>query len=401
MSEKLTIRRGLKGLALAALLAACGDNSGGGGDGVMLRSGTLALQPVAWNVNKIATGKVAGVAEVYDDLALFSDQGVQVFSSGVLFASDAAVKSWRGAAVVPAGDLSGDWAMGVAGDGRVLRLRNRSVMEDVSARYGLVGTAIREVTALGSGMVAFAYDKGLAVANGVDVTRYDGAFTALAGGGGSVAAVDGEKLRVFAPRDGASRVYALPGLVGAAFDPGGKLVAATASQIYLEVGGELRARYAADQPIRGLVGTASGVWLMMGDSLALLRGDEVRRGPAGALTGAAAGAGARLLASPSGDAWVLADGTLSRFAEDDGAGQDKELWRKNVLPMFGRLCAVCHLPGGSAGIDMSTYDTWTSRRAVVQQRVVVGKPTPMPPAGAGALTAAETAALKEWLMNKP
>lgn len=388
---------------VALLFGMCAAAGCGAGEapGVVLREAALKLQPVAWNASKTATGKVAGVAEVYEDLAVFGDQGVQVFSSGVLFATDTTVKSWRAAAVVPAGDLAGEWAIGVSGDGKVLRLRNRSMVEDVSDRYGLKGTAIREVAPLGQGRVGFAYEQGLAVADGTSVTRYDGGFAGLVGGGGRVAAVEGDKLRVLATQDGSSQVYALPGLLGAAFDPAGKLVAATASQLYLEVGGELAPRYQSDAPIKGLVGTPSGVWLLQGDTLSLVSGEELRRGPAGALSGAAAAAGARLLPSASGDVWVLAGGALSRFSEDDGGGADKELWRKDVLPMFSRLCSVCHLPGGSAGIDLSTYASWASRRALMEQRVIVGKPLPMPPAGAGKLTAEETAALQGWLKSAP
>jgi mono/diheme cytochrome c family protein len=75
------------------------------------------------------------------------------------------------------------------------------------------------------------------------------------------------------------------------------------------------------------------------------------------------------------------------------------LWQKTVLPTFTRLCSLCHLPGGTSGIDLSTYPTWASRRALINQRVLVGKPTPMPPSGAGKLTADEQAALQAWVAS--
>jgi len=122
----------------------------------------------------------------------------------------------------------------------------------------------------------------------------------------------------------------------------------------------------------------------------------MRRSPPGK-----APAGGKLFGSPTGDLWVLNNGALTRIAEVSPGGMDQDQWKQTVLPLFTRLCSLCHLPGGSSGIDLSTYSAWTARRALVGQRVLVGKPTPMPPAGAGTLTSDDRAALQAWVNNMP
>lgn len=97
---------------------------------------------------------------------------------------------------------------------------------------------------------------------------------------------------------------------------------------------------------------------------------------------------------------MLQGGALQRFGEEPTGGADQLLWQKTVLPIFTRLCSLCHLPGGTSGIDLSTYPHWVSRRALINQRVIVGKPSPMPPAGAGQLTADELAALMAWVASQ-
>ena len=165
----------------AALLAACGDDV----VSPVLPVSALAAGEVEWNAKGLAVGKVAAVAELGDDTLVLSDQGALVFTGGVLLSSDAITKRWRQAAVIPAGDLAGEWLTAVDGAGALRRLRNRSTMETISDRYGLGGSPVRELAPLGGGRVAFALEQGgLAVADGQTVKRYDGEFRGLAGGGG-------------------------------------------------------------------------------------------------------------------------------------------------------------------------------------------------------------------------
>src|SRR5690606_15190857 len=91
----------------------------------------LALHEVAWNPKGAPVGKVADVAELDDDTLILSDQGALVFTGGVLLASDAAVRDFRAAAVLPAGDKTGKWLVTLDKDGGMRRLRSRSSLEEI------------------------------------------------------------------------------------------------------------------------------------------------------------------------------------------------------------------------------------------------------------------------------
>ena len=369
----------------------------------------LQVQPVAWNLANQNVGQVAAVAELYDDTVVFGDQGAQIFTGGLVLATDTTAQKWRAAAVIPAGDLSGQWLVAVDGAGRLLRLRNRRSLEDVSDRYGLAGSPLSAVVALGQAQSAFALMSELAVADGMTVTRYPSTLTGLAGGGGRAAGLVDGAVRVFelaaatsAPTTPDSALpkthdFRIPEPVAVAFDGNARLVAASRTALYAEnSSGELDKIYSSPEvPIHGLATSGTAVWVAIGDTLAELAGTELRQSPTGTIA-----ADAQLVGSPSGEVWVLQSGALRRFGKEPVDGADQVLWQKTVLPIFTRLCSLCHLPGGSSGIDLSTYPSWAARRALVNQRVIIGKPSPMPPAGAGKLTADEETALKTWLASQ-
>ena len=96
---------------------------------------------------------------------------------------------------------------------------------------------------------------------------------------------------------------------------------------------------------------------------------------------------------------MIADDVLLRYGEEAGGGVDLALWRNQLLPIFAQKCQSCHLPGGSARIDLSTYSTWALRRTAIKQRVVDRLPTPMPPVTAGKLDEKELASISSWVMR--
>jgi mono/diheme cytochrome c family protein len=77
---------------------------------------------------------------------------------------------------------------------------------------------------------------------------------------------------------------------------------------------------------------------------------------------------------------------------------DDRAWHEAVEPIFQRVCASCHLPGGDADLDLSTPGAWAFRRAEIVQRVLVERT--MPPAGTD-ITDAERKALDSWLEHTP
>jgi hypothetical protein len=393
----------------------------------------LELHEVAWNPKGTPVGKVADVAELDDDTLVLSDQGALVFTGGVLLNSDAGVRDFRAAAVLPAGDQGTDpgsgrsvrWLVTVGSDGRLRRLRSRSSLEDISDRYGLKDRRVQGAADLGSGLSAFALAPAaapagpaagdeaseLAVADGDKVLRYSVALPGLRGGSGRVAGIVKDpnpelssQVVVFRPSDGTRVAWPLREPVALDFLPDGRLVVAAAHALYLEAPapepGETRLEriHVSEEPIRGLVVSEGAVWLHLGDSLAQLDGQTLRRAPLPMPPGATDAS--RLVGSPSGGVWLHASGSLRRFAAPGDTLDDSDRWERDVRPMFTRLCSLCHLPQGSAGIDLSTYQSWASRRALLEQRVLAGKPSPMPPAGAGTLTKAEADALRAWLAKK-
>ena len=102
--------------------------------------------------------------------------------------------------------------------------------------------------------------------------------------------------------------------------------------------------------------------------------------------------GALLAASRTGDAWLATERGLVRAAP--GGMHDDPAWLAQVAPVFQRVCAHCHLPGGEADFDLSTAAAWQADRAELVRRVLVTRT--MPPAGTE-LSDADRAALEAWL----
>ena len=381
-------------LALA-LATGCGE--------VQLPAGeSFKLSELAWNSKNVDFGPISGVTEIYDDTLVLSGSGAVVLTSGVQLALDARVKSWGAVSVLPAADLSGSWAVAIDDKGSLRRLKNRSVMEDISDRYGLVGVPVRELAPMGQQGAVFALDGQLAVADGQTVTRYDGAYTQVAGATDRVAGIADGKVRLLDAKNKTTQDLEVGTPTALLFDENDKLGVATSEALYRESsdGAMQKIHSSKDAPIRGLVRAGTSMWLVLGDSLALVQDGKLRRAAEDDVN-AVIPADAKLFGSSSGDLWTVSSGKLRLLAEDSGGGADQDLWRRNVQPIFSRLCATCHLPGGSSGIDLSTYALWAARRSRMVVRVLDGKPTPMPPAGAGTLTAEERVALKAWTDNMP
>lgn len=363
---------------------------------------TIDLRPIQWTTQMASHGKVAAVADSQEDVAVFGSLGAAVWSDGLEIGSDQAVTSWRAAAVVPALDLPESWLVGIDQLGRIYRMRNRVTLEDVTARFGLPGKPVLEVAALSATLSAFALKDKVAVVNGATVQFYDMRARGLAGAAGRLAAFDYEGILTvdFSIAEGAKMLrLPLPGAVGVAFDVTGdlRLVAATESTLYIEQNGTLVSIWEApaESKILGLTGSGRGVWLAIGKELALFRGMQLLHGSM------AVPDGGRLIGSPSGDVWVLAGAQLTRMGERAPGGTDEDRWRRNMLPIFHRVCRGCHLAGGSSNIDLSTYDKWVMRRPAIKQRLIDQLPTPMPPSSSGTLTPDELNAVSRWAAATP
>lgn len=385
---------------LAALVFAVAAGCGGRADPPSFKEGTIDLRPISWSTMAPSLGKVVAVADSVDDVAVFGRSGASLWSDGVQVSSDESVTSWRTAAAVPALDLPESWLLGVDQLGRIHRMHSRRLLEDVSERFGLAGRPVLEVAALGAGLTAFALRDQVAVVDRGAVRFFDIKARGLAGAAGRLAAFDlGSVLQIdFTPPEGA-RLLRLPleGAVAVAFDVTSELqlCAATEQALYIERGGAFEKVWEAPAgaAIGGLAGSGRGVWVAVGRELLLLRESQLLHGSSSA---AVVPEGGRLVGSPSGDVWVLGGPQLARLGERAPGGGDEDRWRRSMLPIFQRVCRSCHLPSGSVSIDLSTYEQWRSRRALIKQRVVDQTPTPMPPQSAGVLTYSELAAVQQW-----
>ncbi len=383
----------------ARILSLCGFLLSGCGESPAQPEELLPVNPtmvrsLKWNAKDVPTGNIFAVSDLNEDTVVFSDQGAMVFTAGIPLVTDSAVRSWRTAAVVPAGDLAGSWLVAVDGTGHVRRLRDRSVMEDVSDRYGLLKEDIQEVIASDPQIrTVFALPQELAVSDGQKVSRFSLSLRGISGGSGRVVGFGDTGVTVFQPNIGSILRYPLEGAVATQIDTAGRVIVATSDALYRENQRQLVKVYSSKEaPIRGLALSSGLVWVQVGDGLAILDEKEVRVAPSASLP-----VDGKLLGSSSGDVWILSQGKLSRYAEDTGGGAPEDQWKATVQPVFTRLCSLCHMPGGSADLDLSTYKSWDTRRDLMMLRVVDGKPSPMPPKGAGTLTQDELSAVRNWI----
>ena len=358
--------------ALLVLLAACGG----------------APKPPA--VPAVATklpaqvDEVVGIAEVGDATVVLDHHRAYVVRGGVVAAQVEAPHAWRAGATVAALDGEGAWAVGVADDGHLYRITLAGDLEDITDRYKLAD--VRALAAAGT-TTAFALPDGVAVTgDGVHEMRAKLATpTALAASKGRVALLGAKGVDVWDLVKGESRTY--PVAAREVAFVGGRLAAATRDEVYVEDGGTLR-EIKVPGTIAGIAAAGTRLWILAGGALYALDGDSLRRAQIDVPHGA------RLFASTGGDAWLATAGAVMRASIDTAT--DDPAWRAQIQPVFARTCAHCHLPGGSAGIDLSTAASWHADHDELVRRVLVTGT--MPPAGTD-LTAAEKDALRAWLTS--
>lgn len=348
---------------------------------------------LGWNAADAGTGAVVAVVELAGEQVLFSDRGATVFLGGAPYASDPTTTAWRGAGRIPGPDGTGDWAVGISGDGALLRVDGAGLLVPIGGRFGLAQEKVVALAATGGPGAAFALESGLAVSDGAVVRRYDVHPLSLAGGGGKVAWIEAGAVRRLDPSTGAMDGWKLAGAQAVALSASGRLIAATAHGLWAESPtASLVQLYQTPSNVHGLVATGERFWFAQGQQVGYLEGNQVVRSAPGPLL--TDGAAPLFVAEGSG-VWTLTAGSPRRWS----AGGQLALWQQLVLPAFSRVCAACHLPAGTAGIPLASLGDWQAKKAQIQQRVFdVAADKPMPPANsATALAAADKASLLCWL----
>jgi hypothetical protein len=238
---------------------------------------------------------------------------------------------------------------------------------------------------MGLGRVVFALENQAAIADGDRVARYELPFTAVAGGGGRGIGLDAGQLRAFRPSHESDDTWVLEGARFVAMSGDGRMYAANDRAVYAEdAAGTLRRMFTAKAEIHGLCASDGRTWFADGGELGIIEGDRVA-----VTTGAKLDPAAHLSASPTGDVWALAGGTLIRY----GTVRAASFWDQNVAAVHARVCSGCHGPNGSAGVDLSTAARWDGKRAAIEKRVLEEKS--MPPPGTP-ITDADRAVIAAW-----
>jgi mono/diheme cytochrome c family protein len=356
-------------LTLACMVSACAGQVGGD-SGWPVAMTPLELKPMEWNVAQADLGKIAAVTEDGDDVVVFGDHGATLLAGGAAAASDDSVTSWQAAARIPAADGSGFWAVGVDSDGKLYRLRAETELEQISDRYGLLADAVHSVAPMGTPFVAFSLSDAVAIADGRNVTRYDmPADRALAGDAHRVAAVakDGS-LRVLDVDKHAQTTLPIAAAIGGVFFQG-QLLVQTKDALYSDKSGALTPVHQATADLHGLVVSGERVWFLQGKELCAAENAAIACAAADGVNETSS-----LFGSVSGDAWLLSDGALARYGVP--AQGDEAVWRSGAFSVYARVCSSCHAPGGSSGVDLSSYPLWQKNRDMIYQQVVVLKSMP-------------------------
>jgi mono/diheme cytochrome c family protein len=335
-----------------------------------------------------------------------------VLRGGTLAATIPAPHRWRAGATIAALDGEGAWAVGVDDSGRLYRITLAGDLEDITDRFRISG--IRAVAAGGTTTV-FGLPDGVAVTgDGLHELRAELAGPeALAASKGRIALTGAQGVVVWDLDRQRAQTY--PVHARAVALAGGRLAVAEADRVLVEEGhaadrspGDRAAPAAADRshadrspadrgaartlhalPLAAtqLAAAGSRLWILA-DGLYALDGESLQRARV------AVPAAARLFGAPNGDVFLAADGRVERISID--AAADDPAWRANVQPVFARVCAHCHLPGGDAGIDLSTAAAWRGEHAELVRRVLVTRT--MPPAGTD-LSPSDRDALARWLTS--
>jgi mono/diheme cytochrome c family protein len=295
---------------------------------------------------------------------------------------------WTSAASIPALDGDGRWIIATRFDGTLWRIRLDGEIEAIGSRFGLVKDPVRAVASAGT-TVAVLLDRALLVTgDGVHVTRFelDTPHERLAAAQNRVALASDHAIDVWDLATNTQRTFHVDDGRPAFLDADGaapRLVVTSRHGVWLEHGGKLQPLDVSDVAATAIAGTR--LWLEIGKRIYILSDTSALD------TTVASAGGEPMFGAPNGDVWVGAAG-LRRYALAAAAGDP--MWRDKVQPVFERVCAHCHLPGGDAGVDLSTAASWTAEHDELIRRIVVTRS--MPPAGTD-LDDADRATLASWL----
>ena len=345
---------------------------------------------------QIAPGTRSVVIEQGDALYVLGGHVATVLRGGVVSARIEANGSWTTGANIAAPDGEGRWVVAIDDAGVPWRLTMAGEREAIADRFGIAGTRVVHVAGAGT---TTAFDLGGAIAyttDGVHMTRVPSEPSSL------LAVARGVLARAVPPGHDhgalvekwdlvhATRVtYPLAARTLAFLDADTdhpRLVASDdRSVLVADAAGAIHA-IDAPAPVADLAARGDRLWIEAAGRLFTLIGTTL------APTTVTDQPLHLLGASITGDALLATSHGLVRYST--GGTHDDPTWQAQVAPVFQRVCAHCHLPGGDAGIDLSTPASWLTERDEIARRVLVTHT--MPPAGTD-MSDADRAALAAWL----
>lgn len=343
-------------------------------------------------VEPTVSGRVQAVADLGERVVLFGDRGAVAIAGGNVTASASDVVAWRSAAVVPAADGTGRWAVAASEDGRLLRLHDQSRVEDVRSRYGVESTEhVKAVVSMTATTFAVVLERSSVV---VDIatkktTRFDVAWDSAAASTTRIAGVGPDTVSVFDITTKTLTASTVRGAKSVAFDDRGRMLVLAEHTIVRESGASFETVVVRDDvALDGLTSAGARVWFAAGAEIWALEHDTARRAPT-----VVASPGHRIAAGADGDVWLVGEQPV-RFRIE--ASPEEAAWLATIGPIQDRVCKECHAPGASASLDLATFAAWAARRDLIRDRVVVARTMPPPPRS---LSAAELETIRGFVQK--
>jgi mono/diheme cytochrome c family protein len=335
----------------------------------------------------------APIAGRFDDVA---DRGnaTALVGEGAIVTHDDATQTveharFTAVAQVPAPDGLGSWTVAVDREGKLTRVRDRGVLEDVRGRFGLADAKLSGVCALdGEHGAFFEKDELIIVGRGTARRFAIGHSSARACGGGKLAIAVAERvLRYDASKD-SWRTFSLRA-DALALDAQGTLWASRGRALYRATSDELVLELELGSRVTSLVASGTRLWIGEGTQLGWLEGGRYSHARDLALDAAT-----HFAAGRDGKLWVLFRDRARRVDAPAVTAESDASWSALVAPVVARSCGNCHRPGGRGGFDLRAESAWRSHLSAIRERVLDDRD--MPPANAP-ITEDDRAALKRWL----
>ncbi len=340
--------------------------------------------------------KASAVVGLGDATYVFRATGVAIVRGGILAATGEAPAEIRSATTIAALDGDGRWVVAIASDGSVWRVTQTATFESIGERLGFSGIKVAALVGAGK-TIAAQLEHGIASSTDghhMQIVTSVPATTAFAAAVDRLAFATATTVELWDLGKATRRSFAIAGARSLAFlDPDSsapRLVVATADRIAIESGGALR-KISAPAAQTQIVAAGPRLWIGASDGMYLYDGRTTSP------TTSATHSPRPLYGSPTGDVWVAGNPGLARYAiagTTIAAHAADSGWQASIAPVFQRVCAHCHLPGGDAGIDLSTAASWAVEKNEIKNRVLVTKT--MPPAGTE-MSDADRRLVEAWL----